>query len=699
MNKINLAGKWQYITDQAGAFSIEDIEKKLSSGLLAGQMEVPSNWELQGLTNYNGVVWFITTFDLNSEAASDSHKLLRFGGVDYSCSVWLNGIHLGGHTGYFGSFEFDVTFTLNKENNVLVVRVDSPYESTEGVWPLNKVLIKGIFNHHDCRPGSWDKKHGQDRCTGGIWNDVEIYTFSRSIIRHLKIETRLFENNSKARLLLTGTCYSVAKSVEKYNLLFQLETPSGDIIKQNAVVVITPGEGSFRYTIEIDKPELWWCHDTGTPSLYRITISGTETEEFTAVFGIREVNLDKDSVFRINGKRLYLKGTNIIPEQFLSSLTPGRISGMVDMMVKANINIVRVHAHVNRKEFYEECDRRGLMVWQDFALQWTYDDSTDFVSEAVTQIKEMVRQNINHPSIAFWCCHNEPGNQIYKLDPFLYDAVLSEDNSRIVRLASNYEEHPYDGWYWGTAEHYISVPMGPLVTEFGAQALPDADSLRKFIPEDQLFPPDWNFWKYHDFQYEQTFQIAKIKPGGSIEEFVSNSQAYQAYVIKTAIDFYRREKYGKSTGVFQFMFIDCWESITWSVVDYFGKPKAGYYALQHAFQPLYISIRIRRDTYLPGRNLMFDFWVINDYHSSYAGCRIEIRLSDNKISEIDGVEIPGDGINYYHWEHFTAGIPQDIAFGEHTVYVRLIAAEGKVLTESDFNIAVEEPPHNLLYLS
>jgi hypothetical protein len=135
------------------------------------------------------------------------------------------------------------------------------------------------------------------------------------------------------------------------------------------------------------------------------------------------------------------------------------------------------------------------------------------------------------------------------------------------------------------------------------------------------------------------------------------------------------------------------------VVDYYGKPKGGYYALREAFSPLYISIRVRRDTYLPGRNLMFDFWVINDYHKNYSGCNIEIILSGNKIGEIRDFEVPEDGITYFHWEHFTAGIPQGITFGRHKVTVKLVSSDSSILVESDFNIAVEEPPYNLLYLS
>jgi beta-mannosidase len=139
----------------------------------------------------------------------------------------------------------------------------------------------------------------------------------------------------------------------------------------------------------------------------------------------------------------------------------------------------------------------------------------------------MVKLHFNHPSIVFWCCHNEPGKQIKTLDPLLYDAVNEIDSSRIIRIASNYEEHPYDGWYWGSMEHFAAKPMGPLVTEFGAQALPEFKSLKQIIPRKDLDDPAADNWAYHDFQYEQTFNVAEVDRGRNVKQFIDNSQKYQ----------------------------------------------------------------------------------------------------------------------------------------------------------------------------
>ncbi|MDP3684553.1 MAG: glycoside hydrolase family 2 TIM barrel-domain containing protein, partial [Ignavibacteria bacterium] len=358
-----------------------------------------------------------------------------------------------------------------------------------------------------------------------------------------------------------------------------------------------------------------------------------------------------------------------------------KIKKLVSDIKAANINIVRVHAHVNRKELYDEFDKQGILLWQDFPLQWTYDNSKVFAQNAVAQIKEMVRQFYNHPSIAFWCCHNEPGEQIETLDKLLHAAVLSEDNSRIIRIASNYEEHPYDGWYWGEKEHYAATPMGPLVTEFGAQALPELSSLKKFLTPKAISKYDWKEWEYHNFQFDQTFNIAKIERGKNVGEFIKNSQAYQADLLKTATEFYRRKKNNGITGIFQFMFVDCWSSITWSIVDFYGKKKSGYKALQQAFKPLLLSIRLRQDVYLPEAKFNSDIWVINDSHKSFKNCSLSFIWKDKVLLEVKNFAIEENDNKFFFWESLIFTLPKEMKFGKNKIQV-LLKTKETVLDQS-----------------
>ena len=684
-DKKQLNGNWKFVTDANDKFNYEKVQRSLQIKD-AKSMKLPINWELAGLHNFSGSVWFTKSFSIKD--ASGKTHILEFNGVDYFADVWLNDTYLGNHEGYFQSFYFDVTKLLNKNgNNILVVKVKSPFEEPKEVWPLKKKIIKGIFNHHDCRPGAWSFKYGQDQNTGGIWNDVVLHSVNEVFVESINITPKINFKENKVLVKISIDYYKGSNSVLKDKIDITIISPSSKKIKLKKEIQINVVKGKINIVAEIKKPELWWSWDLGKPNLYKLKINGKYLKAENEFFGIREVKLNDKKEFFLNDKKLFLRGTNVIPTQFLSDLNETKIRNQVTAIKKANINVLRMHAHVNRKEYYDECDKQGILVWQDFALQWTYDKSPDFIANASTQIKEMVKLHYNHPSITFWCCHNEPGKQIETVDPFLYDAVLSVDNSRIIRKASNYEEHPYDGWYWGNREHFAERPMGPLVTEFGAQALPDLNSLKKFIPQKDLSDSTKESWTYHDFQYEQTFKIAEINPGKNVKEFISNSQTYQSELLQTAIDFYRQGKNKDITGIFQFMFIDCWPSITWSIVDYYGKKKKGYYTVQKAFQPLYVSVNVRMKKYFEEQKFNIDYWIINDFHKIFNSCKVIFRIGNKILANLPVKKITEDSVKHFNWETNEIKLPAKMKTGKYKVDVELVQNK-KIISKNDFEIEI-----------
>jgi beta-mannosidase len=690
MKTLSLNGKWNFIEDPELKLDYDEVFILYNGNKIKKTMTLPVNWQIAGLNNFNGAVWFIKTIE-NFTPAENSVNILKFWGVDYFAEVWVNGNRIGGHEGYFQPFDFEITPFLTRGENLIVVKVVSPKETPGEVWPLKKQLIKGIFNHHDCRPGAWNLETGQDQNTGGVWNDIELYYESKAYIRNIKISSKIINEGAFARTIIKLTHSNVFKVETVTETDVSIYLNEKRIQKSRVLLNFAPVTGEAAFTVEIPKPALWSSWDSGAQNIYRVEIKSPLFGSVSENFGIKEVWLDEKKNFFLNGKKLFLRGTNIIPTQFLSEFTKEKIQKLASLLKEANVNIVRVHAHVNRKELYAEFDKAGILVWQDFALQWTYDDSEKFVTNSTRQIREMVSLLHNYPSIAVWCCHNEPGEQIKKLDPFLYDAVLAEDNSRIIRLASNYEEHPYDGWYWGKKEHYAAAPMGPLVTEFGAQALPELDSLRKFLSPQAIKKYDWKEWEYHDFQYDQTFNITKISKGKNINDFIVASQKYQAEVLRTAIDFYRRKKGDGITGIFQFMFIDCWPSITWSVVDFYGRKKAGFETLKSAYEPLYLSVNLRQDSYLLNSKVNTDLYIINDLYRNFKELSVVYKADGVQIGEIKNIKAEPDSVKFINWESINIIFPAELKPGGHDLEVCLLDNKnGKVVSERKFEIKLIE---------
>ncbi|HJT23578.1 MAG TPA: glycoside hydrolase family 2 TIM barrel-domain containing protein [bacterium] len=703
---LSLNGRWRFTKLAESTLDKRSIPLKKP---VSRFIEVPSNWYLQG-EEFAGEVLYEREFKA-PHLKKGQAAFLRFKGADYFLKAGLNGHLLGTHEGYFQTFDFAATSAL-RERNMLKVWVESPKENRE-VWPHDKHLIKGIFNHHDARPGSWDIEHGQDHNTGGLWNGVELVIVDHVFLKRTQVDSVLLKNG-EAVVNLKLVLINVAES-GTYDIEVDFKGVGfPDRAKTKKNVHLQRGQTEVHLSQTFKKPRLWWTWDQGEPNLYHASISvhssetGRVVEKSGVRFGIRQIQVTPEWKFLLNGRQFFPRATNIIPSQWLSEYTAQKIQRDVAMMKAANLNGVRVHAHVNREEFYEACDEAGLFVWQDFALQWSYEATDAFTRNACRQVKDMVKLLYNHPSIIVWCCHNEPSHNREVLDPVLARAVKEEDDSRFVDTQSDFRYHPYPGWYWedSTIKDAFGA-IGPDTTffsEFGAQALPDMDSLKKTFSKKELWPPDWKAWALHDFQYHQTFNVAKVEMGKSLPEFVNNSQKYQAYLLKEYIQSFRLKKYKPMNGYFQFMFVDCWPSITWSVVDYFRKPKQGYFALQTVSQPLLPVWRIqttrynRGDVLNWGASFLTGLQMINDYPNPLKGLKVEARVVNPRgkvlFRESRTCDVPADSVTqpfaaqerFNHTKGFT--IPEKGVYGTYQVQLRVWDKKGKLMAhnEQDFEV-------------
>ena len=633
MKIIDLHGKWLFTTNP----KTKNWE----------EMKVPSNWEVAGLKDYSGDVWFKKELP-KIDVADDEDVILEFKGVDYFADVWLSGNYLGHHEGYFQPFSFDITKVIHrnaiaKQNNVLVVKVSAPAEKTgRKAWPHLKSQIKGVFGHHDVRPGSWSEKRGQSHGTGGIWNDVSMLVCPKVRVSGVKVSPKLSKDHKSAKVLFEVFVENTGKTTVYQDLGIGLSEHGKQRTEQRtrSKIKISKGLNVYHITQEIKKPKLWWTWDHGAQPLYnvKIYIHGSLIEQR---FGIREIKIDGQKRWFLNGRKIFIRGSNIIPEEYLSTYSSARIKKDVELIRSANINTIRMHAHINRKELYDAFDEAGILVWQDFALQWEYVDTKEFIAGACSQIRDMVNLLHNNVCVGVWCCHNEPVKTGEKIDDLLLKAAKEEDSTRAIFKSSDFYEHPYPGWFWGHYRYFFSTPGKPFPSEFGAQALPGALTLKKMFSKKDLWPPNWQEWAYRDFVYEQTFHIAGVKKGSSLNEFIKNSQNYQAELIKFAVENYRLRKWSQINGLFHFMFLEPWAAISYSVLDYFRKPKKGFYTLQRVFQPLLIISSLQRKTYGVGRKIEGQFWVVNDLNKGFMGVRVSatLRYKNRKIYKFPSFNI------------------------------------------------------------
>jgi hypothetical protein len=508
------------------------------------EVVLPVNWELlPGIDDYAGTMRFSRTFAAPARRG-DATVTLRFCGVDYFADVWLNGYHLGGHEGYFGEFSFDVGPYLRDDVNLLRVAVTSPNDpsglgthvtsgwhdfSPASAFPNRKTLVKGTLGHHDAkRGGAWSSITSQDGNTGGIWDDVVLTVgnplhLDPSAIRVTALSTSPVRGSTDARVA-TRTHVTVGNRTRRarparLRLLFEpanFEGESHELVKGTR---LDPGPNELTVAGTLSPVQLWHPADHGFPHLYRVTVlleaDGAVQDQAVVETGFRTLAINpigestgEDGAFVVNGRPVFVRGTNLLPTYWLSEYSPDRVDRDFEMLRAAGFNAVLVHNLVAPRHFYAGANRNGFLVVQMFPLQWSYDQSHEMVQRMTAQVRAMSGLLFNEPSIVSYEVHNEPDMRTFEdidnryLDFDLHAVLRDADPTRWATTFSS-GNHAYPGQFYPLRDDngFATLPARFLEedfagrrisrhrnmpTEFGIQAMPNADLFRQLLSEDRV---------------------------------------------------------------------------------------------------------------------------------------------------------------------------------------------------------------------
>lgn len=542
---------------------------------------------------------------------------LRFEGVDYFAAARLNGCSVGEHEGHFLPFTLDVSDALRPgQENTLLVRVSSPWDppNPRGSYPINHVirgLVKGLYEHGEgVIPPNVNPL--------GIWRPVWLLLDGGVSLDRVRIRTAL---DGSVDLAFVAT--NATDELWGGTLLLEVsaENHEGPGVEAAIPLALEPGAEQVSHTLRIPVPRLWWPWDHGRPDLYRLraTLRGKEGQvlsTLTQTFGVRTVWLERAPdrfAFWINERPVFLRGSSYMPGCYLSQYDRESLAGDVTLARQANLNLLRVHVHVSPPELYDLCDRAGMLVWQDFELNWVHDPSPAFEARALALQRGMIDWLGNHPSIIAWTCHNEPtmvfahrDNVERRPDPALYADALRQDPTRPVFLCSGQMEsdwrragdsHTYYGALW--TRRYTDVYRHPmrLNTEFGFEAPAAPATLRRY-------PDAWARLRHLEGQVEDLW-------------------AYQAALIQFHVEHFRRTRATCSAGYIHFWLVDLVPQVGCGVLDAARLPKAGYEALRRASQPLHVALEH------DGRRL-YALWVFNDTPNAFPGAVVSWQFFNSR---------------------------------------------------------------------
>jgi beta-mannosidase len=529
---------------------------------------------------------------------------LRFEGVDYFSKVWLNGTLLGEHEGYADPFDFEVGKLLRRDQpNVLVVEVSSPWDHkyASPAYPFFSVvrnLLKGSYEHADTFVQ-------RDVNPIGIWRPVKLLFHDELRETDSPVVTTSLSNDyQKATVKVAWTVFDDGPPTDAdFVIHLRLKDNEKETATSTRSVRLQEGANTLEQTAIISSPKLWTTWDHGTQPLYNgtaeIAHSGTARLRSSVEFGVRTVELHRTATemrFFINGRPVYLRGTTYWPDLYLSKMNPARYERDIQAALRAGINAFRVHVHTENPDFYEICDRAGIVVIQDNDLNWVFPTDAQFNARAVQHFGSLVKILRNHPSVIAWIAMNEVfwgqkgleelSKDLKKSDAKALGAQLTAEanrldpsrpvieNSGISNDLASGDSHDYRGSLNGGNSTYFDIYGSPedgfggppnLVTEFGVDAPPAISSLHA-IPE-------------------AAARLSDVLPR------VAELHDYQYRLVKYYIEHYRIHKYAPNTGYFQFMWIDFSPQSFYGVYDYWGVAKTeglggGLRAMMESNQPV-----------------------------------------------------------------------------------------------------------------
>jgi beta-mannosidase len=677
----SLDGAWQLVpidTFRQGFYPLEDaawLDQELPAHwqqhpLLehyAGKVVYRKCFPLQGLRTEEQGLSLDTAIPASQSSVLSPRYWLRLNGIFYWSHPYFNGVDLGRHEGYFAPQEHEVTSWLAADNTLLV-EVECPEEHNK----FGKRMITGVFSHWDCLDPATNP--------GGIWLPVELIATGPTRIKMVRLRTKVL-GAAAAELSFRATLDTAEASDVTLRWTLAPKNFAGEVQVIEQHRALAAGVQEIAGLLEVRDPQPWWSHDLGHPNCYTVTLEvvhgGEVSDAYASTFGLRRFEM-RNWIAYLNGKRLFLRGSNYAPgDTRIATMTPERCAQDLQLAQACNMNMLRVHAHVEHPAFYEAADLAGVLLWQDFPLQWLY--RREILPEAQRQTRQMIELLGNHPAVAIWCMHNEALYtadttderlitflRIYfsvfiwnwnrdVLDTRLKQIAQAADGTRpVVRSSGEYavpfirrgtDTHFYFGWYrkiYGVLRSLDSVirrfPKNiRFVTEFGAQSFPNLESCVKFMDAD-IAIIDWQrLAERHHFQPNMLGYWLDWRVTQSLEELIRITQDYQIAINRYYIDRLRYHKYRPTGGMLAFMFNDSNPAIQWSIVDYWRVPKRSYDAMRVALSPQYVFTLLERDDYPVGKPIVLPIYIVNDAQRNVP-VELFARLHDDTGAELARIE-------------------------------------------------------------
>lgn len=580
------------------------------------------------------------TMDFSKPAGSQAadRVWLNFDGINWKADVSLNGQALGSIEGAFTTARFDVTDIIREGSNDVEVLIHTP--ANPGTSKCNTIWKDapnggrlGADNPTFHASIGWDWIPGIRDRNIGIWNDIYFSTSGSVTVEDTFVDTVLDEQGA-AHVNITATLENHGgspvegiwkASVGDSTLICRATVPAGGSTSVGGVMIMK-------------EPRLWWPNGYGEQNLYEVrsafypgmpatgaqaagaqtgTAAGAQTagepgtaspvasDEDIFTTGLREMTYSTEDgrlTVWVNGRRLAGRGGNWGFSEATLRYRAREYDIAVGLHKAQNFTMIRNWVcQTGDNEFYDACDRHGIMVWQDFWLANPGDgpepdDEAMFMQNA----DNFMRRIRNHPSIAFWCGRNE-GMPPASLNKALQEKVSELCPNSFYIPDSSHGVVGGNGKYnrWSAEEYFGNWNMAPekwgqnrIHSERGMPNVPNYESLVKFIPEEHLWPQDL-MWAIHDWTLQSAQKVGTFNDAvesmfgmpGSAERFCQLAQWVNYDGFRAIFESRSQQR----RGILLWMSHSAWPSMVWCTYDYWFDPTAAFFGCKKGCEPLHIQ--------------------------------------------------------------------------------------------------------------
>lgn len=653
---IDLTGAWSFAVDfdPGDPRTIADVgasRRKILPCQVPGNLEldlhaageIPEPFHgmnIAALRKYESVhAWYFRRFD--SVIPADTTPVLVFDGLDCFADVYLNGQFVGSSANALVEQVFPAEGLRASGNELLVHLRPVTEEAKKFDYPPGAVAQPNSYESLRVRKAphvfGWDIM--PRAVSAGIWRPVRLEFLPAARLDTVWLETTAADEREA-----------------KLTLHFRARLPVGDPSGYEVTLNAACGDSRFeartplmfeagRISFAVKHPRRWWPRNRGEPALYAVSVrlskDGRELDHAEFRHGIRTVELRRTSLtdeagsgefcFLINGERVFIQGSNWVPADAYHSRDAARLPRMLALADECGCNMLRCWGGsvYEPPAFFDFCDERGIMVWQDFAMACAvYPQDDAFARVIDDEARKVIRRLRQHASLVCWSGDNECDRAYDWYRRGLADknrltrevlprALADEDPSRPYLPSSPWidttaapvdrrylpEAHLWGPRDWFRSAYYAGSPAH-FASEIGYHGCPSAASVRKFISPEKLWPPGNDEWLLHatspvpgvdlwDYRVELMLKQLREMFGAApdiLEDFAWQSQCVQAEAKKFFLELFRGAKW-RRTGILWWNLIDGWPQFSDAVVDYYFEKKLAFDFIKRAQQPLLVMLR------------------------------------------------------------------------------------------------------------